>query len=328
MSHWLFQQILQEEADRAPQQALQSTLNWMRALSLELVAAHGASAPEQFQSCLKRFRDNTEGGGSSLSYQAVFEPMCSSLTNALAICTRAGVQSLPPWTIPGAIVEWYYAHYMAVRSMLAASPQEVEDTHASVIKAFGASLRRKMPCPLDMVATWVKNEDFDKVLPGRPGIRGVDLASSAPVSRSAAQQMLVGYLSGTTDREVDMLKQRLRKDHGMKDFRKQDARKIRDDAIQKRKREINFMHCAFRYRGKANYRDAIYIVYGSRPLNEQKEFLDALAMSARFAFLCSLAFARVRLGKEAPEAFLADLARNLRGREIASPAEMFWQGLL
>ncbi len=88
------------------------------------------------------------------------------------------------------------------------------------------------------------------------------------------------------------------------------------------------MHCAFRYRGKANYRDAIYIAYGSRYLVHWDEFLQSLATSSKFAFVCALAFVTVRLGGDAPGEFLADLSANLRGVDAARPEELFWKGLL
>ena len=46
------------------------------------------------------------------------------------------------------------------------------------------------------------------------------------------------------------------------DFRKQAARSLRDAAYARR--GIAFLHQASRYRGKANYRDAIFLAYTER----------------------------------------------------------------
>jgi hypothetical protein len=137
--------------------------------------------------------------------------------------------------------------------------------------------------------------------------------------------MILGYLSGTRKREVDKVKERLSAKHGFANFRTQVARTARDAAI--RSKAYNFMHCAFRYRGKANYRDAIYIAYGSRDFLHRDEFLRSLAESSKFAFVCALAFARVRLGKDAPGEFIADLSANLRGARTARADELFWKDL-
>lgn len=327
-NHWLYQLILAEDSDRAPQEAQQSTLNWAAALASEVAVEHGASPREHFRSCLARFRESTQGGGDLAAggMAGVFEPLWSSLTYAMSVSSRALDEASGPWCIPGTIVEWYYAHYMAVRSMLAAAPMDVDDTHASVLKAYGGSLRRKMPHPYDMVSRWVRNQEFSKELPAFPGVRGMDLSGSFPGSRGGVQSVLVGYLSGTTDREVEVIKERLKQQHSLDDFRSKTAREIRDRAIEKK--EYNFMHCAFRYRGKANYRDAIYLTYGNRPLVGHRKFVADLAMASRFICVCALAFARVRMGPAVTRLFLEDLLRNLRGRESARSGEVLWEGIL
>jgi len=53
----------------------------------------------------------------------VFEPLFSTLTNALSVVSGAidAVSGPRPWAVPGVVVSWYYAKYTAMRSMLAAS---------------------------------------------------------------------------------------------------------------------------------------------------------------------------------------------------------------
>ncbi|MBL8804471.1 MAG: hypothetical protein JNN27_20915 [Planctomycetes bacterium] len=328
MTYWLYNAIASEDPDREPQLALQSTINWARSLAFEIVQQHGENEKKQYESCLEHFRGNTQGGGSSLSNQSVFEPLFSTLTNTLSVVSSAaGGPSEPrPWAVPGVIVSWYYAFYTAMRSMLAASGVNAPDTHTGVIKSVGASLRTKMPHPLNMLARWSRNEDFTKELPDYPRVGSRELTTAFLPTRICAQEMLLGYLSGTRAREVDKVKDRLRKEHGYQDFRTKAARKVRDAAIQTR--VYNFMDCAFRYRGKANYRDAIYISYGSRELVHRAEFLASLATTSKFAFVCALAFVRNRLGETAPKEFLNDLSQNLRGVDVARPEELFWRDLL
>jgi hypothetical protein len=163
-------------------------------------------------------------------------------------------------------------------------------------------------------------------LPAYSNTKGRVLTGVFGSNRPAAREMLLGYLSGTTKRDVQIVKEVLAAKHALPDFRTKSARSLRDKAISTR--EFNFMHCAFRYRGKANYRDAIYVAYGSRPLRHQSELMDALAVSSRFVFVCALAFVRMRLGKQAPADFIADLSKNLRGLDAAKPEERFWEGLL
>jgi len=328
MTYWLYQQIISDDSDREPQLALQSTINWVRSLAFEIAEEHGNSARGQYESCLRLFRGNTQGGGSSLGLQAVFEPLFSTLTNALSVVSSSlgGDTDPRPWAVPGVVVSWYYAFYTAMRSMLAASGVNAPDTHSAVMRAVGASLRTKLPHPLNMHAGWIRNEDFSKELPEYPGMGSRDLTVAFSPTRQYAQEMLLGYLSGTRRREVDKVKKRISAKHGFTNFRTSEARTARDEAI--RSESYNFMHCAFRYRGKANYRDAIYIAYGARELLHRDEFLRSLAESAKFAFVCALAFARVRLGKDAPGEFIADLSANLRGASAGRDDELFWKDLL
>lgn len=327
MSFWLYQEIVASDDDREPQLALQSTINWARSLALEIAAQHGDSTNEQFASCLAHFRANTQGGASIPEKRAVFEPLFSSLTNALTIVSQAvdGASRQPPWTVPGLIVSWYYATYTAMRAMLAASGVDAPDTHAGVIKAVGASLRTRLPHPLNMTSSLIRNEEFSKELPDYPGTSSCDLAVAFPGTRTAAREMLLGYLSGTRKREVDAIKERLKRKHSLANFRTNKAKSIRHARLERQ--EFNFMHCAFRYRGKANYRDAIFIAYGSQDLQHREEFLQSLGVAAKFAFLCALAFVRHRLGSGDSQAFVDDLSRNLRGVQVAKPEELFWARL-
>jgi len=88
------------------------------------------------------------------------------------------------------------------------------------------------------------------------------------------------------------------------------------------------MSCAFRYRGKANYRDAIYISYGARELVERNELVGSLASSARFAFLNALAFICYRVGSKTTKDFLSDISANLRGIDSGLEEERFWMNLV
>ena len=328
MDYWLYKEIISEDSERAPQQALQSTINWARSLAFEIVEEHGCSEKQQYDSCLNLFRGNTRGNGNTLGRQAVFEPLFYALIHTLSVVSDAIDEAPGPraWSIPRVIVSWYYAFYTAIRSIIAASGIDAPETHAGVIKTVGASLRTKLPHPLNMHAHWSTNEDFIKELPNYPGVNSSNLTSAFPSTRQSAQEMLLGYLSGTTKREVGKIKKGLQKKHKLRNFRSKQARSLRDQAIGNK--VYNFMHCAFRYRGKANYRDAIYISYGSRELWHRDEFLRALATSSKFIFVCALAFARVRLGQDLSQKFLTDLHSNLRDIDTARPEELFWKNIL
>lgn len=87
------------------------------------------------------------------------------------------------------------------------------------------------------------------------------------------------------------------------------------------------MNCAFRYRGKANYRDAIFLAYGYRTLPGDNTFLHDLATASCFSFIFALALVERLLGKEYSRAFLEDLEENLRTDSDAADEAMFWTEL-
>ena len=76
---------------------------------------------------------------------------------------------------------------------------------------------------------------------------------------------LFSYLKGTAEFEREKMENRILnmnefKALGVNNFRTKKARKYRDNKLSKI--TINFLTQSFRYRGKANYRDSIYLSYG------------------------------------------------------------------
>jgi hypothetical protein len=135
--------------------------------------------------------------------------------------------------------------------------------------------------------------------------------------------MLLQYLNGTADFYADRVKTRLRVKHKLKDFRKKAAKVLRDNALED---QIAFLHYAFRYRGKANYRDAVFLTYGSRVPSATPVYFSDLAVVAKFYFLCSVAFVKRRLGPAQVANFSTDLLINLRGFDPSDPSIYFWRG--
>ncbi len=83
------------------------------------------------------------------------------------------------------------------------------------------------------------------------------------------------------------------------------ARSLRDTAFSRR--GIAFLHEASRYRGKANYRDAIYLAHGRSVPRLLDGFIDDL--SATLAGFAAMAegYVSKRIGRDAWTAFIDDL---------------------
>lgn len=327
MSYWLYEHVVQDNDSRAPHWALQSTLNWIKALNYEIAAEHGQSTIDQYVSCQKIFRQNCKSKGVNLSIAKVFEPLFHSLTFCNSLISINRTCHNLPWVFPSAVVSWYYCYYNAMRAILCANNQEASENHSSVIKSLNSGMRKHLPYPLNMVAKHVKDETYTVELPSYPEIQNYDLVKPFVEDRDIARAMLVKYLSGTASYETERTKENILKNKKtvFKDFRTKEAREQRNSQLQK---EINFLHCAFRYRGKANYRDAIYITYGRKEPLLKGTFTKDLASTAKFAFLCALAYAEYQLGKNRVKFFLNDLHANLRGITEETDEEAFWKDIV
>jgi hypothetical protein len=92
------------------------------------------------------------------------------------------------------------------------------------------------------------------------------------------------------------------------DFRTKAARQMRDAAYARR--GIAFLHQASRYRGKANYRDAIYLAYGSSVPTQLSGFVDDMLVVLRAFAAMAGAYCSLRVGKLAWKEFVHDLDRK------------------
>lgn len=324
MDNWLYTEVIKEDDLRAPLFSCQSTINWMKALRFEIQSEHGTSTKQQFESCVKHFKSAYPKRLSPLNSNCVFETLYQSLTGSLALQTSAKNASKESWMLPSAIVTWYYSVYFSFLSMFGAIGQSVDDSHASVYKSFASNLCDQMPHPFNMKAVHVNNEEYDSQLPNYSTANSFSLSKAFPESEEAAKGMLLEYLSGNAKYYTWHTKENILKKSQYKDFRTKIAQEDRNRQLQ---RKIAFMHCAFRYRGKANYRDGIYLTYGSVSADETKAFLEDMKVVSQFAFISALALAYRSPLKEDVVSFLRDVDKNLKGIDCMTDNERFWRVL-
>ena len=324
MPHWLYTEIIKEDDLRVPRFARQSTLNWMRSLRYEIVNEHGGNAKNQFISCLTHFKNVYKTKLECKSKGAVFENLYSSLTNSLALQTCAKKCNIESWLLPNSIVCWYYSLYFSILSIFGCIGQKVDENHATVYRAFASNLSHKMPHPLNMNAEHVGNENYISILPNYPSAQLFSLSKTFPETEEAAKGMLLEYLSGNSKYYTSKTKDTILKKSSFSDFRTKEAREERNRKLQKK---ISFMHCAFRYRGKANYRDGIYLTYGASSEEETKAYLSDLAQVSMFCFLMGLSLAYRSPLKKDVQIFINDVNENLKGISDLEESDCFWKVL-
>jgi hypothetical protein len=321
LANWLFEKM---GADKNTKFALQSSLNWILSLDFQIANKHGAELNEQ-KSSLKRC-DSLNSLTMVKNFERVnqgevFKELYKGITFTVALGAISESDLNRAWNYPSAVVQWYYAIYNAMRAVNLVQTGNNTDTHGGMIKSF-TNFHKFLPHPLNMVGKWVKNEEYELFLPNYSGVKGRDLLDAFKQDDSLTKEMLVGYLSGTCDFQTWKTKEDVKKRHNIKSFNTKKNRALRDSKIEK---EIHFLHCAFRYRGKANYRDSLYLAYGKHDNRFDGQFVKSLYLSARFCSLVAMDFLERKLNSKILDEFKRDVSKNLRHNEDFSGAARFWE---
>jgi hypothetical protein len=211
------------------------------------------------------------------------------------------------------IVAWYYSVYFASQAMLSIAGQDVPEEHRKTARIWLTQLVRGpavswVPYPFDLsVSSLVKKTADEECARLRRG-SGHQLRD-LPRTLDEAHDAHVAYLSGCvayyrSQEEDKVRRSREYRDAGFADFRKKPARELRDRALDRC--SLGFMEMAFRYRGKANYRDAIFLCYGDVAAN-MKEFLSDLLTVALAYNRMTRRWIAARVSDDVWIAFEADL---------------------
>ena len=288
--------------------ALPSTIHWMRALAiltvdqkLDFAAARGFYAKVQA-------RNVPEPEFNTVCEQLLF------VLNQIAALQALASASNKADVARTAIVVWYYGVYSAASAMTAPMDGSFQDNHAETAKKWHERFPARtmaMPPFADCLSSVVPGTVEAELSLVRA--RGKHSLVNEPTTPAEAWGCCAEYLSGTSSWEQWNIQERIRETHAFKalkvsDFRTKAAREMRDAGYAKR--GIAFLHQAVRYRGKANYRDAIYLAYGSSVPTQLAGFVDdTLAVLKAFAAMAG-GFCSMRVGKAAWSDFTHDLDRK------------------
>ena len=298
--------------------ALPSTLHWMRAEAIlvrELDVNFG-TARHTYRTVQRRAMTDREAN-------SVFEQLLFSLNQIAALRALNAAPNKADVARVG-IVTWYYGHYGAASAMIAAADGSFPETHATTAMQWDRQIvaaNLSMPPFSDWIADL--GADLDVSL-AAVRARGRHSLTLTPATPAQAWGCHAEYLSGTAKWERDNLEQRVRgsrefRELGVENFRTKAARELRDRAFAGR--SISFLHQASRYRGKANYRDAIYLAYGRAVTQQADGFIDDLLSVLTGFSAMAAAYCSIRMGRALWEPFIDDLET---GRAISiSPYEVW-----
>jgi hypothetical protein len=148
--------------------------------------------------------------------------------------------------------------------------------------------------------------------------------TSKPVTETEALEAAAEYLSGSAGwyawraREDLMITPKF-KSLGVTDFRSKSARELRDSRLEKK--SIGFVHQASRYRGKANYWEALFLAYGPATEMMLSGFAYDTAIVLKAFLAMAGAFAKHKIGTELWSAFVADV--DAQKAFTASPIDVW-----
>lgn len=309
MKPWLNERLFAENPDK-PMFAFVSTLNWMRALSM-------LAQSESFESEATALLENAHCKRESSPHRQDTAFAKLFLAQSYLAALRSLKSTNNPYDIVRlAIVAWYYCTYFSSHAMLAIAGNNVPEQHAKTASLWlnrlvSAPSKPLVPYPLCLHVTSMVKKTVDRECEHLKRGCAQDL-KTRPTTLDQANDAYVTYLKGTADfyrtkEEKKVRESKPFKEGGFRDFRKREARRIRDETLGKR--PVGFLDMAFRYRGKANYRDAIFLSYGQRS-PRMPEFLDDLNVVASAYY----DFAQRWVERRTPSAdwahFLDDLGRR------------------
>ena len=286
--------------------ALPSTVNWMRALG-RLVDHYDINvrSAKAFYASVGR-RNATPHEENTILEQLLFAlHQCSALHALRCVPRKSDVARV-------AIVSWYYGVYAGASAMVAAQDGSFQDDHTGTAGVWDRQIasRSLIMGPFDLRITTLLKKNADAELAALQTVPRFQLAGSAPQTPDEALGACIAYLSGSADwwrwrTEEDVRESRDFRTLGVSDFRTKAAREIRDKRLSSR--SMGFLHEAFRYRGKANYREPLYLGYGPSIESTLSTYVDDLSKALDAFVVPAGIFCSRRLGPAVWSEFTEDL---------------------
>lgn len=300
--------------------ALPSTVNWMRALAilvqdggLDFVSATGFySRVEKRNATVKE--ENT-----------VFEQLLFAMHQLSALEALRVSRSKSDVTRVG-IVGWYYGIYSAASAMIAAQNGSIQDDHTGTANTWDRQFveNGKVMEPFSYRLTTLVTKDVEIEMAILRGGNQFSLTKKA-TNPTEALGACYSYLSGSAEWFKWKAEQSLKSSRDFRalnvtNFRTKDAQTLRDSRLSGK--SVGFLHQAFRYRGKANYREALYLGYGLGTETMLLEYPDDLVIVLRGFVAMAGAFVAKRIGQPLWNDFLDDLELN---RSFSLSPKTVWQ---
>lgn len=297
--------INEPEGKPEPQFALPATVNWMRALRM-LAEDEGIA----FSTASIFYKKEGKRKMGALVENTVFEQLFLGLHHLSALDQFRGKTAAADYARVG-VLAWYYGIANAASAMTAAQSGSFKEDHAGTARLWDEQIasRGLAMAPFSWrVSSLVENIYKAEVDALRNGSAGKLL--KRPVTKEDALGAAAEYLSGSANWYAWKTKENLKrerefKDLGVKDFRSKYAKALRDKRLGQK--PVGFVHQATRYRGKANYREALFLAYGSSTETTLSGYVDDMHAVLKAFLAMAGAFARRKLGESLWSEFIKDV---------------------
>jgi len=310
MNKWYLQKLYETTDQPTLRFAFQGTVNWMRGLAI--LTKEDTFTDIKIQDFYKDVKRRNKNNEADLM---VFENILMAIHNLHSL-KLINTKIDNPYSIARTqIISWYYCIYYASSAMIGAQSGNMQETHAGTAKVWHKDIVEKLTMsPFNLSLSTLVEKDFKRIIQMMRNGNSFDL-NNYPTNEVEAFGALFSYLQGTAsykkwETEENIKGSKEFKELGVNNFRKKVAQELRDKKLEKG--IVNFLVQAFRYRGKANYRDSVFLSYGDDRSEELKQFiLDLDTVATAFLKMAST-YAKARVHKADWDEFVADLESNLR----------------
>lgn len=300
-----------------PHYALPSTVNWMHAMAM-LTGSIGWSG------AVANYAGEGRRTMPPLETNTVLEQLFLALHHLSALEELAASGSAANSARLG-ILAWYYGIANAASAMTAGKSGAFQEDHSGTARMWDTEIAA--PGLAIGPFGWRVSSLIEATY--KPEVATYGTSSTAalitkPTYPKQAQDAAAAYLQGSARWYAWRATEEVRgsrdfKSLGVSDFRTKPARALRDKRLETR--AIGFLHQAVRYRGKANYREALFLAYGKATGLMLSGFVTDQATVLRAFLTMAGAYCSRKLGKPTWEEFVADVDSN---RAFTISASSVW----
>jgi hypothetical protein len=327
------------DKDENPAFAELSTVNWIFAIYSEIVNEYGENA-DVWKTKLSQEFSSVSYKKATLSERRIFQKLFHSVCLSLSIENKYKSANLLHSDIVGTISDFYYSLYNIFISYSMMDGTQEAEKHSKNIGIFSTT-RKNVPYPFNIFSqfdssSWngkklISPDNFLHNLPNRLSTTDVSNSEinrkqfSSVLRANISQDILLGYLRGTCGFEIEKTTRLYKRKNKIERLDRQDDKDFLNKIM---KREFNFMHCLFRYRTKAHYRDFTYLCYNyTDPSGFTNDYLTKkyylwLHTILEFAICSHIAYAQKRIGASTVNRYLDDIRKNMKDK--SSIKNTYW----